>query len=424
MVVKISAGAGAIVAVLLFCGGMVWYTDSMAHAQIERSTEATANAVTDGANAAGGVFTAAGGLLVGLLEALLWLVGVAAILLVVAGVGYLLYFLETLRLERRKKLAEVERAELSASYDILKAAAGEQVFRLGKGHTTALHLGRGDWERWNIAHATARPSAMLPAQSAPSPATHPPVGVLPALADSQRCLIVGASNAGKTTLLQHLVAAKMQDSRVVVIDPHAYPDKWPGCQVVGAGRDYATIDQALTGLIELMTTRYDEIGRGLVPEMGHERVTVVIDEWRAIAYNVKGGGDCIKTLLTESRKAAFSVFVGTHSERVRALGLEGEGDLKDGFLMVRLTVEGGERRVTVDYGDGQQPATLPGPFAPEPALPPTRPVLELTPPEPDPTETQIRELSAQGLSVSAIAREVFNGDGGNQLKKVRAILAP
>jgi len=57
----------------------------------------------------------------------------------------------------------------------------------------------------------------------------------------------------------------------------------------------------------------------------HPRLTVIIDEWRAIVYNVKGADAAIKTLLTESRKAAFSVFVASHSERVKALGIEGEG---------------------------------------------------------------------------------------------------
>jgi DNA segregation ATPase FtsK/SpoIIIE-like protein len=42
--------------------------------------------------------------------------------------------------------------------------------------------------------------------------------------------------------------------------------------------------------------------------------------------------------------------------------------------------------------------------------------------QPDPIAAQVLELSKTGQSVSAIAREVFKGDGGNQIKKVRAIL--
>ena len=91
-----------------------------------------------------------------------------------------------------------------------------------------------------------------------------------------------------------------------------------------------------------MTKRYDEIGRGIVSEMGHAKITILIDEWRSITFNLgKPASEAIKALLTESRKAAFSVFVATHSERVKALGIEGEGDLKDGFAVVRLSIVNG-----------------------------------------------------------------------------------
>ena len=92
-----------------------------------------------------------------------------------------------------------------------------------------------------------------------------------------------------------------------------------------------------------MTQRYQEIGQGLVAEEAHPHLTIIIDEWRAIVKNAANASNTITALLTESRKAAFSVFVGTHSERVKALGIEGEGDLKDGFVMVRLGWQSGER---------------------------------------------------------------------------------
>ncbi|RME79668.1 MAG: hypothetical protein D6784_00410 [Chloroflexi bacterium] len=262
-----------------------------------------------------------------------------------------------------------------------------------------------------------------------------PVDLLAALDSVQRGLIVGPSDAGKTTLLQWIISRRLSNSRVVVIDPHAWPGKWPGgCTVIGTGRNYSEIDRALTGLVQLMTKRYDEIGRGLVAEMAHRRITVVIDEWRAIVQNVKTASDCIKTLLTESRKAAFTVFVASHSERVRALGIEGEGDLKDGFAVVRLAVVNGERTATLDTGDGAQPARLPGPF---PAVPgriveqaksgaqDTRPeseALDLTP-EPDEQEAKILELAEAGASLNEIARQVFGSAGGKQSARIKAVLS-
>ncbi|MCQ3980170.1 MAG: hypothetical protein DPW09_42690, partial [Anaerolineae bacterium] len=51
--------------------------------------------------------------------------------------------------------------------------------------------------------------------------------------------------------------------------------------------------------------------------------------------------------------------------------------------------------------------------------PPTPPIAT---PEPDDQECQVLALARQGFSRSAIAREVFKDDGGNQLKRVGAII--
>jgi hypothetical protein len=249
-----------------------------------------------------------------------------------------------------------------------------------------------------------------------------PIDLLTALDTLQRCLIVGVTGTGKTSLLRHLLARRLQISKVVVFDPHAYPGKWPGCIVIGRGRNYSEIDRALTGLLQLMDKRYDDIGQGLVAEGNHPPLTILIDEWRAIAYNLKGASDVIKALLTESRKAAFSIFVVSQSDRAKPLGLEGEYDLKDGFAIVRLTVAGGKHRATLDTGNGEQATILPGPFVASPSrvFEPIEPI-DLTP-KPDATEARILELYRQGESISAIAAAVYGSKGGNQNEQVKNIL--
>jgi|GEM_PF-2871614 len=248
-----------------------------------------------------------------------------------------------------------------------------------------------------------------------------PVDLLPALDAVQRCLIVGASDAGKTTLLQWLIARRLTGSDVVVIDPHSWPGKWPGGKVVGIGRNYSEIDRALTALVQLMTKRYDDLGKGIVGEGQHRRITVIIDEWRAIVQNVGNAADTIKTLLTESRKAAFSVFVATHSERVKAIGIEGEGDLKDGFAIVRLQNIEGQRSATLDSGNGPAPATLPGRFVGGSPGGDDDPI-ELEP-EPTEQEAQIITLADAGESYNEIARQVFGSTGGKQTQQIKTILS-
>lgn len=256
-----------------------------------------------------------------------------------------------------------------------------------------------------------------------------PVDLLAALDNIQRCLIVGASDSGKTTLLQHLVARRLNTSKVICIDPHGWPGKWPaGAVVVGTGRAYSDIDRALTGLVQLMSKRYTDIGRGEVVEMGHDKITILIDEWRAITGNVTGAGDAIKALLTESRKAAFSVFVASHSDRAKPLGLAGEYDLRDGFCIVRLALVGGQRQATIDSGNGEQPAALPGAFVAgaSPAdvgWPVDLSPADLAEPQPTPSEAAILRMHSDGATVSDIAAAVFGNKGGNQNGRVRSILS-
>jgi hypothetical protein len=279
---------------------------------------------------------------------------------------------------------------------------------------------------WQTYQLRNKPSAienvtphLLPAQTR--------IDLLAALDTAQCALIVGQRDAGKTTLLQHVISRRLNKSHVLVLDPHSHPIRWPeGCAVVGTERDFPKIANALNGLMALMDKRYREIGKGLIREGEHPSVTVVIDEWRAIVYNLgKPASDIIKSLLAESRKTNIDVFVGTHSERVKALGIEGEGDLKEGFVIVRLTINKitKQRRATVDYGDGEISAVLPGPYNSQGLQTLDRNDLFNLAPEPTPEETRILEMYKAGESFRTISRVVFEGKVGQFYnQKIQAIL--
>ncbi|MBN1220799.1 MAG: hypothetical protein JXM69_17895 [Anaerolineae bacterium] len=344
------------------------------------------------------------------------------------------YLLERIRLFRARRIEAEKQAH------VLTVTAGNQVFVRDTDqravwrvmHLEARTFSNGQyrepselefqqWQLFNTPHRVPnKPIELLPAQTQ--------VDLLAVLNSVQRCLIVGASDSGKTTLLQWLVSRKLHTSRVIVIDPHAYPHKWPeGCIVVGTGRDYVKIDHALNALVGLMTKRYDEIGRGTVAEMAHPPITILIDEWRAIVFNIRNASEAIKALLTESRKAAFSVFVATHSDRAKPLGLEGEYDLKDGFAVVRLSNVNGQRRATLDTGNGERPAILPGPFASH--ISPTIDIDRMTfteedlEPQPTVIEAHIMRLYQQGESFNEIARQVWGHTGGKQTEKIKQVIA-
>lgn len=239
----------------------------------------------------------------------------------------------------------------------------------------------------------------------PAPEAMPEL--LSILNTAQRVLIVGPSNSGKTTLLQWI--ASQRNGAVVVIDTQAYPDKWNKARVIGAGSNHVEVGRALDNLIELMVKRYKEISEGLVREGEHPKLTVIIDEWMAIVYQCQNATDTIMRLLTESRKAAMSIVIGSHSDRVKSLGLDGRGDLRDGFLIVRLWEdEDGTRKATYDYGRGERACRLPGRFE----LPQESNLIEIeaitTEPALNPKDAEFVQLVNEGMTKSAACWQVYS----------------
>jgi hypothetical protein len=233
--------------------------------------------------------------------------------------------------------------------------------------------------------------------------------LLPILDKAQRVLIRAISGDGKTTLLQHI--ADRRQGSVIVLDSQSYPGKWPTkCKVIGTGSDHAAISVTLDNLIELMVKRYKEIGEGLVREGEHPRLTVIIDEWMAIVSECANSSDVIRRLLTESRKAAFSVFIASHSERIKSLGLDGRGDLRDGFLIVRIESENGQYMASYDYGRGERPCQLPGEYRPsqQEQVFEIEAIAEPVASDGDKKDAEFIALVRRGMTRTEASRRVFN----------------
>ncbi len=273
-------------------------------------------------------------------------------------------------------------------------------------------------QAWQIYNAPKSVSSKV--QLLPEVTTEQPLDLLSVLDNEQRVLIKGVSNAGKTNLLQWIAARhQMSNHKILVIDPHSSPDKWPGCKVVGLGSNHDEIAIALDKLIDLMKSRYEDIAEGSVREGEHSKLTIIVDEWMSIAYECINAKKVMVKLLTQSRKAAFSVFVGTHSDRVASLGLDGKGDLRDGFCLVRLSIINGQRQATIDYGSGELETVLPGQFIGNSQ---NNDFVNLDV-KSNRTEATILELNSQGKSLNEISRRLNNGQsGGNQVEKIKRVL--
>jgi hypothetical protein len=259
--------------------------------------------------------------------------------------------------------------------------------------------------------------------------------LLPLLAQLDRVLLIGGMGSGKSTLLKHLVTARAQQGETMIIDSHAGPDTWPaGPRVVGRGRDYEAITDCIKGLHKEMDRRYKQLSAGEVAEGAFRPVNLIIDEFTVLNKFCSVKSE-ISSLLCECRKVGITLCVAGQSDRVKSLGLEGEGDLIFGFEAVCYLelASDGERYGMVRMGRNKDLVRYshPGVFGvgavplPSPDTPPADPQVAENGNEnngPAPEAERIREMDAEGMSVSAISKAVWGRATKENNNKVRGIL--
>lgn len=349
------------------------------------------------------------------------------VLLGVCGVGMLfgvvfggLFLWERIKMLRAKRIA----AEKDAH--VMTVVTEGQVFIRDTNHQAvwrAAHLdprlyANGHYtepspyeqQAWQVFNA---PKQIINGQAPPLlPATtESTLELLPLLDSAERVLVKGASDAGKTTLFQHIAS---RSSGVVIVDPHFVPGLWPeNARIIGAGRNFGEISQFLAWLELELDSRYKRRAKG---DTNFQGLTVIIDEFMTIAAECAEAGKVISVMIRESRKVGFRLFVGSHSELVKPLGLEGAGDVREGLLIVRLYYSQirKERRATIDFGEAETPCQFP-PFvasgkAGEPVSLPesifVQPDMVLSGKL---TERQMRiaEMIQDGATNDEIAQEIF-----------------
>ena len=155
------------------------------------------------------------------------------------------------------------------------------------------------------------------------------------IARADNLAVVGQKGSGKTTLLLTLMANR--SGAHVVVDPHNFPGKWPNAEVIGGGRKYDAIRNALTNLDGAMNERFGQLDCGEVAEGQFPRRTLVTDEFRSIATNIpkskseRGAGDYLLDRIAEGRKVGECALLAAHNDTTAALGIEGNADMKTCF---------------------------------------------------------------------------------------------
>ncbi len=148
------------------------------------------------------------------------------------------------------------------------------------------------------------------------------------------CMLLGSTGDGKSTLAKHLAANCT--AYTIVIDPHAAPDDWGNLPVFGAGRKYGEIAKIMAVTLELLQVRFDARDRGVKQ---FEPIIIICDEYPAIIASSEAGkvaSSWMKLISREARKVSIRLVVLTQSPEVKAIGLEGEGSVRDNFCFIRL----------------------------------------------------------------------------------------
>jgi hypothetical protein len=148
------------------------------------------------------------------------------------------------------------------------------------------------------------------------------------------CMLLGSTGNGKSTLAKYLAANC--NAFTIAIDPHAAPNDWGDIPIFGAGRRYGEIAQIMEVTLNLMQKRYDARDRGVTQ---FEPIVIITDEFPAIIASKEAGelaSNWMKLISREARKVAIRLVVLTQSPEVQAIGLKGEGSVRDNFCFIRL----------------------------------------------------------------------------------------
>ncbi len=197
----------------------------------------------------------------------------------------------------------------------------------------AIHESNVAYKNW-IAHSMKPPAREI--AIAPSAEIAAPVK----FADIKQALskphvmLLGSTGDGKSTLAKHLAANCT--AYTIVIDPHAAPDDWGNLPVYGAGRKYEQIAEIMKVTLELLQKRFDARDLGVKQ---FEPIVIICDEYPAIIASSAAGkvaSSWMKLISREARKVAIRLVVLTQSPEVKAIGLEGEGSVRDNFCFIKL----------------------------------------------------------------------------------------
>lgn len=181
-----------------------------------------------------------------------------------------------------------------------------------------------------VREAEVKPAIAEPASTPSSTSASPG---LPNLTNYPAVLVYGAPGSGKTTFSAEEIKRRLKAGhRVIVCDPHASFGSWQGCEVFGAGLDYAAIDRQLAWFAAEVKRRYQAIATQ--PSPCFQPLTLIADEFTNWAKRCESAGEFFQTCVTDIRKAEMYALIVSHTRTLAGLGdASGMAKLRDEALL-------------------------------------------------------------------------------------------
>lgn len=142
------------------------------------------------------------------------------------------------------------------------------------------------------------------------------------------CLIIGPTGSGKTFSTERILKFLGSPSRVITTKRKS--DQWVGLEVIGHPRNFEAIAEALEDSLEEMQSRLEAI------DHPWEQSFTIVDELPAIVANLPQTQDYLTTFIREARETRLRFMFLVQGAQVKTIGLEGQSDLRDNLLEIRL----------------------------------------------------------------------------------------
>ena len=316
---------------------------------------------------------------------LLSIAGTIAFVGCIAGTGKLIGFINDWQLQRLA--VEQKKQELRiTTYEADKAKLQAYVVSFPKNHRV-VKLSDSPIQ---VIDAIAEPSPMMLSETITQE-------VMPNLLDviqNESCVAFwGGRDSGKTTCALHWLSTRQGQNFVCDPKPKNH-NPWPN----------AIVTNKIDDIERVVSSVYDELLNRQENELLNEPIiNLFLDELYILTFVHKLD---IMThafgIITLGREYRVNAGFTTSSKGVKSLGIEGMSGLSEALTFVHTSIVGGNHRVMVDMGEGENEVLSPGPYHP-PTILPQWP--DLQPPIIALTEAEM------------IEQAILNGDGNNQICK-------